>query len=158
MEHIDENMTDWEIFQATMVALKEGRVDPNRPVNNDPINNRFSKRVQNLAAGGLVGLGGMSVLPSIGVAAVNAVGFTSSGIAAGSLATVIQSTFYGAYTCGIFSSLQSFGATAVIAPPVALGLGAAAMVVGGSVLAVNKIKERQKEREKEREGEQGKHD
>ncbi|THU92067.1 hypothetical protein K435DRAFT_840734 [Dendrothele bispora CBS 962.96] len=123
---------------------KEGRVDPNRPVNNDPANNRFSTRIQNFAAGGLVGLGGLSVLHSVGVAAVNAVGFTSN-IAAGSLATVIQSTFYGAYTCGIFSSLQSFGATAVMASPFALGLGATAMVVGGSVLAVNKVKEREKE-------------
>ncbi|KAM5538407.1 hypothetical protein V8D89_008009 [Ganoderma adspersum] len=42
-------------------------------------------------------------------------GFTKAGVAAGSIAAWVQSTFYGAFTCGLFSVLQSAGATAAVA-------------------------------------------
>ena len=48
----------------------------------------------------------------------------------GSLAATIQSTFFGGYASGIFSIFQSFGATAAVAPPVALALGGILLVVG----------------------------
>jgi hypothetical protein len=51
----------------------------------------------------------------------------------GSLAAIIQSSVYAGSTGGIFSALQSFGATAVVAPPVALALGGTLLVVGAGV-------------------------
>jgi hypothetical protein len=48
----------------------------------------------------------------------------------GSIAATIQSAVYGAYIGGLFSVLQSIGATAVVASPLALGLGAATLGTG----------------------------
>jgi hypothetical protein len=48
----------------------------------------------------------------------------------GSLAAGLQSIVYGASTGGLFSVLQSIGATAVVAPPLALGLGVVAVGTG----------------------------
>ncbi|KAI0652771.1 hypothetical protein C8Q79DRAFT_1005936 [Trametes meyenii] len=57
------------------------------------------------------------------------IGFTSAGVAAGSIAAGVQSAVYGGATCGVFSLLQSAGAT--IAAPAAMevvaALGTAAM-------------------------------
>lgn len=49
----------------------------------------------------------------------------------GSLAALIQSSVYAGYTGGIFSILQSFGATAAVAPAGALALGGVFLGVGG---------------------------
>ncbi|KAI1792021.1 hypothetical protein LXA43DRAFT_1008968, partial [Ganoderma leucocontextum] len=38
-------------------------------------------------------------------------GFTAAGVAKGSIAAWVQSVFYGASTTGLFSTLQSAGAT-----------------------------------------------
>eukprot|EP00762_Andalucia_godoyi_P008136 ANDGO_02220.mRNA.1 hypothetical protein len=43
-------------------------------------------------------------------AAISAVGFTSSGVAAGSIAASIQSTVYAGSACGWFATAQSIGA------------------------------------------------
>ena len=59
---------------------------------------------------------------------------------AGSLAAGLQSAIYGGATGGVFSVLQSIGATAVLAPPVAIGLGAGALVAGAGCVAVSYIK------------------
>jgi len=83
-----------------------------------------------LAGSRLVMAGTSAVVPSLGILGINAVGFTSSGVAAGSIAATIQSVFYGASTGGLFSIFQSIGATAVVAPPLALGLGVAAIGTG----------------------------
>ena len=48
-------------------------------------------------------------------AALSAVGFTAGGVAPGSIAAFIQSVFYGAYTGGVFSVLQSAGAAGISA-------------------------------------------
>lgn len=53
--------------------------------------------------------------------------FLLAGGLSGSLAALIQSTFYGPLTGGVFSAFQAFGATAVIASP-------AVLVVGGVLL------------------------
>jgi len=52
----------------------------------------------------------------------------------GSIAAAIQSSVYGAYTTGVFSALQSFGATAVIASHVALALGGISLAVGAGLI------------------------
>jgi len=112
----------WEEFKRVLVDLHEQAKDKE--------NQEYVK----LATGHNLLIAGSSVmLPSLGILAVNAVGFTSSGVAAGSLAAGLQSLVYGAYTGGLFSVLQSIGATAVVAPPFALGLG---MVALGTGLAI----------------------
>ncbi|KAJ8078941.1 hypothetical protein PM082_013225 [Marasmius tenuissimus] len=95
----------------------------------------------NTLIGGALIAGGSSVLlPSAGVATLNAVGFTSSGVAAGSLAASIQSVVYGSATSGLFSFCQSVGATAVVASPAGMALGAGAMVVGAGCLGYRWIR------------------
>eukprot|EP00980_Cylindrotheca_fusiformis_P022402 scaffold9278_cov170-Cylindrotheca_fusiformis.AAC.3 len=61
-------------------------------------------------------------------------GFTAGGVAAGSLAAGVQSSVYGAYTCGTFAVLQSAG-TGAVASSAAVMAGGAAVggVVGASV-------------------------
>ncbi len=63
------------------------------------------------AAVGLATFAGTAFLTP---AALALAGFTTAGVAAGSLAAAAQSLFYGGATCGIFSLLQSLGATGVI--------------------------------------------
>jgi len=56
-------------------------------------------------------------------ALLGAVGFTGTGVAGSSLAATAQSYFYGAWTCGVFSSLTSIGAG---------GMGVASTAVVGT--------------------------
>jgi len=72
---------------------------------------------------GLVVVGSVVVLPAVGGLILNVVGFTTTGVAAGTLATVIQSAVYGPLTCGVFSVAQSIGATGlgVLVPFVLFG-------------------------------------
>ena len=56
---------------------------------------------------------------------LGAIGFTASGVAAGSIAAAIQSAAYGGFTTGVFSNFQSAGAS---------GLSLTSnLVVGGTV-------------------------
>ncbi|KAF8902793.1 hypothetical protein CPB84DRAFT_1678571, partial [Gymnopilus junonius] len=73
--------------------------------------------------------------PSLCVVVVNAVGFTQSGVLAGSMAATLQSALWGASTGGIFSFLQAFGATAVIASPAVLAVRGVCLGVGTVALA-----------------------
>ena len=67
--------------------------------------------------------------------ALAAVGFGTSGVAAGSLAAAIQSIVFGPWTYSVFSVLQSWGAAGIPASTVAAvtGTGAAAGGVAGGV-------------------------
>jgi len=70
-----------------------------------------AKLIGGVVLGALVG----GVAMSFGAPVVlGYVGFTSSGVAAGSTAASIQSAFYGASTTGLFSAAQSVGATGVV--------------------------------------------
>ncbi|KAF5350624.1 hypothetical protein D9756_008616 [Leucocoprinus leucothites] len=51
-----------------------------------------------------------TTLPVVGIPLLGAVGFTSIGIAGGSIAAGLQSAVYGGATGGAFSVVQSFGA------------------------------------------------
>ncbi|TFK23716.1 hypothetical protein FA15DRAFT_670184 [Coprinopsis marcescibilis] len=66
------------------------------------------------ASAGLVVGGSVVLIPALGILALNAIGFTAGGVAAGSFAAALQSIFYGSATTGLFSLLQSIGATAVL--------------------------------------------
>ncbi|KAF5349700.1 hypothetical protein D9756_008835 [Leucocoprinus leucothites] len=57
-------------------------------------------------------VGSVIAFPFIGIPLLSAFGFTSAGIAAGSIAAWVQSVFYGGATTGVFSVLQSIGAQA----------------------------------------------
>jgi hypothetical protein len=59
----------------------------------------------------------------------------NSQTALGSIATGIQSSFYGPLTTGVFSSFQYLGATAVVAPPATLVSGSGAIAAGIGCLA-----------------------
>ncbi|KAF4615001.1 hypothetical protein D9613_002467 [Agrocybe pediades] len=83
----------------------------------------------------LSSVGVVVLVPSLTVAIVNLIGFTADGVLAGSIAAFVQSLVYGGSTRGLFSILQSFGATATISP-VGLAIGGALLVAGG-VLANN---------------------
>ncbi|PPQ64822.1 hypothetical protein CVT26_002654 [Gymnopilus dilepis] len=88
-----------------------------------------------LIVGSALSTAGLAVLaPSLCVAIVNAIGFTQGGVLAGSIAASLQSIFYGGATGGIFSALQSFGATAAIASPVVLAIGGTGLAIGAGCL------------------------
>ncbi|KAF9532830.1 hypothetical protein CPB83DRAFT_806440 [Crepidotus variabilis] len=97
-----------------------------------------------LVAGGIGAL-----LPSLAVVLVNAVGFTSGGVAAGSIAAAFQSAVLGGATGGAFSSLQAFGATAMIAHPAVLAVGIILMAGGAGVVGYGLWRKRQRQREAE---------
>ncbi|KAF9447233.1 hypothetical protein P691DRAFT_802720, partial [Macrolepiota fuliginosa MF-IS2] len=85
------------------------------------------------AAGVILGIaGGAILLPVAAPAALATVGFTTSGVAAGSLAAAAQSVIYGGATTGLFSVLQSAGATA--AAPV-VGQAVAGVGLAGAAAA-----------------------
>ena len=77
-------------------------------------------------------LAGGAVL-SICALAIPLVGFGVRGVAAGSFAAATQSAVYGGATCGLFSVLQSAGATLAWVPVCAAG--AAAAGIGGAILS-----------------------
>ena len=52
----------------------------------------------------------------------------------GSIAALFQGLVYGGQTTGLFSILQSFGAVAVISPPVVIAIGVTAAAVGCGIL------------------------
>ncbi|KAJ7574942.1 hypothetical protein C8J56DRAFT_977868, partial [Mycena floridula] len=83
-----------------------------------------------LISTGMIVAGSAMLLPTLAILALNAVGFTPSGVVAGSLAAAIQSAFYGGATTGLFSILQSLGATAVIGSPVLPIIGGVLAGVG----------------------------
>ncbi|CAE6371103.1 unnamed protein product [Rhizoctonia solani] len=71
------------------------------------------------AVGTLVVTGGVMIATPL-------IGFTASGVAAGSLAAAIQSAVYGAAVPAgsLFAIMQSIGATGVFLPAITAGLGA----------------------------------
>jgi len=95
---------------------------------------RLKAIVAHFAGAGLIIGGGAVLFPSIAIAT----GFTPGGVAAGSLAASIQSVFYGGATTGLFSLLQSVGATAAApAAPAAVAtiVTAVGSIAAGAVLA-----------------------
>ena len=69
---------------------------------------------------------------TFGALAVPMLGFGMGGIAAGSAATVMQA-LYGGATCGLFSILQSVGATLAWIPVALCGAAASAMGVAALI-------------------------
>ncbi|TEB29244.1 hypothetical protein FA13DRAFT_1815388 [Coprinellus micaceus] len=74
--------------------------------------------------------GSFVIIPMLGILALNAIGFTATGVAAGSFAAFVQSIFYRGATAGIFSVLQSMGATAVLPATGAIAGGMSAVGAG----------------------------
>jgi len=73
----------------------------------------------------------------VALATVSAVGFTTTGVAASSLAASTQSVVYGGLTTGAFSTLQSIGATGALSvagtAAVSTAGAAAGAVVGAAM-------------------------
>ncbi|KAF9067571.1 hypothetical protein BDP27DRAFT_1448995 [Rhodocollybia butyracea] len=101
----------------TFDAIGDGRQDPNCDL-------FLEAAAKGVAVAGVT----YAVGPVVVLAALNTVGFTSSGVLAGSAAASVQSLIYGGSTGGLFSVMQSIGATGVVASVPVLGL--AAGVVG----------------------------
>ncbi|KAF5349702.1 hypothetical protein D9756_008837 [Leucocoprinus leucothites] len=82
---------------------------------------------------GLAAVGSAIALPLIGIPLLGAIGFTSAGVAGGSIAAGVQSAVYGGATGGVFSVLQSIGARAAF--PVAYNFVAGAIGAGAAAAA-----------------------
>ncbi|EEB99903.1 hypothetical protein MPER_00292, partial [Moniliophthora perniciosa FA553] len=89
----NDNSLTWVQFKELIIRLNESERDPEK----------MKDLLNKLAGGGLMAGGAAILLPSAAIAALNAVGFTASGVLAGSLAAGVQSVFYGAMTGGLFS-------------------------------------------------------
>ncbi|KAI1792004.1 hypothetical protein LXA43DRAFT_371255 [Ganoderma leucocontextum] len=81
-------------------------------------------------------------VPTLAVAgaalALPAIGFASTGVVGGSIAAGVQSLVYGGSTCGVFSILQSVGAT-IVAPSLISTATAAGCATAGGVAIRNGI-------------------
>lgn len=86
-------------------------------------------RHNNIIGGVLLGAGTVLCVVSI---AIPLAGFGAGGVVAGSTAAAVQSAVYGGYTTGVFSVLQSVGATMAWVPTAVSGTGMAG--VGGLLL------------------------
>ncbi|KAL0058030.1 hypothetical protein AAF712_015309 [Marasmius tenuissimus] len=74
----------------------------------------------------------MIYLPPAILSLLQLIGFGTLGPIAGTFAASIQSAFYGGYTCGLFSILQSISMTGILGWPVVaiLQTGLAAVAIG----------------------------
>lgn len=90
----------------------------------------LSKNLSLIVGGTFLTAGFLTLLPSLLVVAVNALGFTAGGVLKGSIAALIQQVIYAGATGGLYSTLQSFGALAVIGPPGLIAIGVTLGVVG----------------------------
>ena len=79
--------------------------------------NKALEWLPTIAVGAAVGVAGTVAAPVVASAVLGAAGFTTSGVAAGSAAAAIQSTFYGGYVASgsTFALLQSAGAAGISA-------------------------------------------
>ena len=82
--------------------------------------------------GTLIAVGSLLTIGSI---CVPILGFAAEGVVLGSAAASIQSAIYGGATCGVFSVLQSVGAT-MMWVPIAVGGGGA--IAAGAALPIGK--------------------
>ncbi|KAF9645331.1 hypothetical protein BDM02DRAFT_3120353 [Thelephora ganbajun] len=94
----------------------------------------FYKKHPKRTAAALGVTGSVLLAPIPVVGALTAVGFTSTGIAAGSIAATIQSIVYGGVTGGLFSLLQSAGATMVLPSVGTIFAGAASTGAGIAIM------------------------
>ncbi|KAL0573364.1 hypothetical protein V5O48_008583 [Marasmius crinis-equi] len=135
----------WEEFKESLIDLAERVHKPKSESepssSSQQTASRKNKLLARMAGGGLIAGGSSVLLPTAGIATLNAVGFTSSGVAAGSLAAGIQSLVYGGATTGLFSVCQSIGATAVLASPVGIVLATGAVAAGAGCFVASKIRE-----------------
>jgi len=119
----------WEDFQESLSQVLEER-DLRTGIQSFREDHPIATTV---AAAGLVTAGSLFLAPAIIVGGLNAVGFTASGVAGGSVAAGLQSTLYGGATTGVFSACQSIGATWVVGSgSIISGLGS--LVAGASIL------------------------
>ena len=102
-------------------------------VENDP--NALSGNLKKAIYGRLMVVG---TVVTVGAVAIPLAGFTAGGVAVGSLAAVVQSIFYGGATCGVFSILQSVGATLAWVPAAAGGTAVATAGAVGNRIEGNK--------------------
>lgn len=119
----DQAFWRWDDFKDDLVRIVAEAERIKAEAEKDPVSAAKDKMAQfrrdhpHIAASASVGLavgGSIVLIPALGILALNAIGFTAGGVAAGSLAAALQSIFYGGATTGLFSILQSVGATAVL--------------------------------------------
>lgn len=78
-----------------------------------------------IATATAVGIVGYVAAPCMLSYGLVKLGFTTGGVAKASLAALIQSKFYGGFTCGVFSLMQSWGATGLLGGKISAGVGSA---------------------------------
>ena len=83
------------------------------------------------------------------------IGFTNSGVAAGSLAATIQSGIGSVVAGSSFATMQTIGATTLLGTGVGLGIGAAIGVTYGAVKLVKHVSGKSREEESASSSNQG---
>ncbi|KAF9527880.1 hypothetical protein CPB83DRAFT_855353 [Crepidotus variabilis] len=121
-----ETAWDWDDFLG---ILKEALVELNPPSAFAQFQEEYPT-VTKIAKTGLVVAGATAFTPVVVIGGLNALGFTATGVALGSIAAGLQSAIYGGATTGIFSLCQSVAATGAV--PTAIS-AVTSLVAGASV-------------------------
>lgn len=134
MEVGEDEIWTWKDFHTSLYQVLEER-DSSSGIQNFRKDYPLAATAVTVAGVGLVTAGSMVLAPAILVGGLSAVGFTESGVAAGSIAAGIQSSVYGGLTTGLFSTCQSIGATWAVGSGSAIVSGIGSLVAGATVLS-----------------------
>jgi len=95
----------------------------------------FYRNNPNLVSAVPIGIGIALAAPPASMILLGVLGWQQQGVIGGSIATKLQSSIYGPYTCGVFSLLQHTGALATV--DVAALVGGVALIGVGVALKIH---------------------
>jgi len=138
---VEELMKRCELVRSKEGTSLDGDDDPSNKPSHSNTNKKSSGTGMSITDGAVVGTSAAAAATSVPWL----IGFTNSGVAAGSLAATIQSGIGSVVAGSSFATMQSIGATTLLGTGVGLGIGAAIGVTYGAFKLVKHVSEKSKE-------------